>query len=175
MFEIIVAVVVLWVIGSFMGGSKKGSKKSSKPPVKDFVEDGPHNLEEAANVIARYAYVGLGFSKKVSEELGQEFVVVCKEITKSLKDERNTWDEEWMKGYQWYQKKIDTFQSDYTPYMKKYMNLMKGEYFESPFMIASHELYPESWDNPPDSIYADDDLDDDQMEKKRRAWEAKKK
>ena len=175
MFEIIVAVIVLWAIGSFISGGKKGSKKSSKPAVKDFVKDGPHTLEEAANIVARYAYVGLGFSEKISEELGQEFIVCCKEITKSLKHDRNTWDEEWMKGYQWYQKKIDIFQSDYTPYMKKYMNLMKGEYFESPFMISAHEIRPESWDNPPESIYADDDLDDEEMEKKRKAWEVKNK
>lgn len=109
MFEIIVAVIVLWAIGSFISGGKKGSKKSSKPAVKDFVKDGPHTLEEAANVVARYAYVGLGFSEKISEEIGQEFIVCCEEITKSLKHDRNTWDEEWMKGYHGTKRKLTYF------------------------------------------------------------------
>ena len=176
MFEIIIALVVLWFIGSLMGGTKSGTKKSSKPATKDFIKQDSYNIEDAANVVFNYAYA-LGHSKKSSEEIANHFKYCFNAVIKENKKEQSTWKEEWMKGYQWYQKRIDKLNDDCSPVMKKFMNLLRSsDYADAPLMIEWHDVTDHmKLQDPPNSVYDDDGLDDEEMEKKRRAWEAKNK
>ena len=162
MFEIIVAVIVLWLVGSLVGGNKGGKKKSSKPVVKDYIHQDTHTLEEAANVVFNYAYA-LGHTEKSSIEIADHFKYCFDAVIKEHKQEQSTWDEEWMKGYQWYQKRIDKLNNDCTAFMKKFISVLRSGEYEDPLMIEWHDVYDYTKiQDPPKSVYDDDSLDDRQ-------------